>query len=54
VNELVEKLTKEAARNGDTSFNRITKSEIFQQVRDQTKAKWQIQRDRTTKGQKQN
>jgi hypothetical protein len=49
-NELADKLAKEAARNDDISFNRIPKSEIFQQVRDQSIAKWQTQWDRTTKG----
>jgi len=34
VNELADKLAKEAARNDDMSFNRIPKSEIAQQVRD--------------------
>ena len=41
---------KEAARNVDISFNRISKSEIVQQVRDQSIAKWQTQWDQTTKG----
>jgi hypothetical protein len=49
-NELADKLAKEAARNDDISFNRIPKSEIFQQVRDQSIAKWQTQWDPTTKG----
>ena len=49
VNELSDKLAKEAARNDDISFNRIPKSEIAQQVREQSIAKWQIQWDRTTK-----
>ena len=33
-----------------TSFNRIPKNELAQQVRDQSIAKWQIQWDHTTKG----
>jgi hypothetical protein len=41
---------KKAAKNDDISFNRIPKSVIVQQVRDQSIAKWQIQWDRTTKG----
>ena len=48
--ELADKLAKEAAINDGISFNRISKSEIVQQVRDQSIAKWQIQWDRTTKG----
>jgi hypothetical protein len=39
-----------AARNDDISFDRIPKSEIIQQVRYQSIAKWQIRWDRTTKG----
>jgi ribonuclease HI len=50
VNELADKLAKEAARNNDISFDRIPKSAIVQQVRDQSVAKWLIQWDRTTKG----
>jgi len=49
-NELADKLAKEAARNDDTSFDRIPKSEIVQQERDQSIAEWQIHWDRTTKG----
>ena len=49
-NELADKLAKEAARNDDIYFNRISKSEIAQQVREHSLAKWQIQWDRTTKG----
>jgi hypothetical protein len=49
-NELAEKLAKEAARNDDISFNRIPKSEIVQQVRGQSIAKWQTQWDRTANG----
>ena len=48
-NELADELAKEAARNDDISFDRIPKSEIVQQVRDQIIAKWQNQWDRTTK-----
>ena len=39
-----------AARNDDISFDRIPKSEIIQQVRYQSIAKWQIHWDSTTKG----
>ena len=49
-NELADKLAKEAARNDDISFDRIPKSEIVQQIRDQSIAEWQNQWDRTTKG----
>jgi ribonuclease HI len=49
-NELADKLAKEAARKDDISFTRIPKSEIAQQVREQSIAKWQIQWDRITKG----
>jgi ribonuclease HI len=49
-NELADKLVKEAARNDNISFNRIPKSEIDQQVREQSIAMWQIQWDRTTQG----
>jgi hypothetical protein len=49
-NELADKLAKEAARNDNISFDRIPKSEIVQQVRDQSTAKWQNQWDSTTKG----
>jgi hypothetical protein len=38
-----------AARNDDIAFDRIPKSEIVQQVRDQSIAKWQIHWERTTK-----
>jgi len=40
-NELTDKLAKEAARKDDTSFNKISKSEIAQHVRDQSIAKSQ-------------
>ena len=43
-------LAEEAARIDDISFNTIPKSEIAQQVREQSIAKWQIQWDRITKG----
>jgi len=49
-NELADKLAKEAARYDDISFDRIPKSEIVQQIRDQSIVKWQNQWDRTTKG----
>jgi len=49
-NELANKLAKEATRNDDISFDRIPKSEIVQQVRDQNTAKWQNHWDRTRKG----
>jgi len=49
-NELADKLAKEAARNDDISFDRIPRSEIVQQVRVQSTAKWQNQWERTTKG----
>jgi hypothetical protein len=45
-----DKLANEAARNDDICFDRIPKSEIVQQVRDQSIAKWQNQWDSTTKG----
>ena len=49
VNELSDKLAKEAARKGDISFNRTPKIETPQQVRKQKMAKWRIQCDRNTK-----
>jgi len=49
-NELADKVAKEAARNDDLSFNRLPKSEIVKQVRNQSITNWQIQWDRTTKG----
>jgi hypothetical protein len=49
-NELADKLAKEAARNDNITFDRIPKSAIVQEVRDQSIAKWQIQWNRTTKG----
>ena len=49
-NELPDKLAKESARNDYISFDRIPKSKIVQQARDQRIAKWQIHWDRTTKG----
>jgi hypothetical protein len=49
-NQLADKPAKEATRNDDISFDRIPKSTIVQEVRDQSIAKWQIQCDRTTKG----
>jgi ribonuclease HI len=48
-NELADKLANEAARKDDITFDRIPKSEIIQQVRDQSTAKWQNQWDRITK-----
>ena len=51
-NELADKLAKQAARKDDISFDRIPKSEIKQQVRDQSIAKWQTQWDCTPKGSK--
>jgi hypothetical protein len=39
-NELANKLAKEAAKNDDISFNITPKSEIVQQVRDQSIAVW--------------
>jgi ribonuclease HI len=53
-NELADKLAKEAARNDNITFDRIPKSAIVQEVRDQSIAKWQIQWDRTTNGLQQN
>jgi ribonuclease HI len=50
VNELADKLSKEAARDNDISFNRVPKSEIAQRVGEQSIAKWQTEWDRTTKG----
>ena len=49
-NELSDKLAKDAARSDDISFDRIPKSEVVQQMRDQSIVKWQIQWDPTTKG----
>jgi hypothetical protein len=48
-NELADMLAKEAARNNDISFDRIPKSTIVQEVRDQSIAKWPTQWDHTTK-----
>jgi len=39
--ELADNLAKETARSDDISFNRIPKSEIVQQARDQSIAEWQ-------------
>ena len=49
-NETADKLPKDAARKDDIFFNRISRNETVQQVRDQSIAKWQNQWDRTTKG----
>ena len=50
-NELADKLAKEATRKDSISFKRIPKSEVVQQLREQSIAKWKNQSDRTTKGQ---
>jgi len=50
-NELADKLGKEASSKNDISFKRITKTEIINQLREQSLAKWQNQCDHTTKGQ---
>ena len=49
-NELADNLAKETSRNDGISFNKIPKSEIVQQVRDQSLDKWKIRWDRNTEG----
>jgi ribonuclease HI len=49
-NEPADKLAKEAARNTDTCYNKIPKSEIEHQEREKSIEKWQQQWDNTTKG----
>jgi len=50
VNELAERLAKEAARNSDICYNRIPKSEIERQEREKSIEKWQKQWENCTKG----
>jgi hypothetical protein len=45
-----DKLDKEAARNIDTRYNKIPRSEIEHQEREKNIEKWQKQWDNTTKG----
>jgi hypothetical protein len=52
--EVADKLAKEAARNYDTSFDRIPKSARVQEGPDQSIAKWQIQWTILQKGLQQN
>ena len=49
-NELADKLAKEAARNDDISFDRTPKSEIVQQIRDQSISKWKTNGTALQKG----
>jgi ribonuclease HI len=49
-NELADKLAKEAARNSDICYNKIPKSEIGHQERENSIEKCQQQWDNTTKG----
>jgi len=50
-NELAEKLAKAASRIDDVSFKSIPKIVIMHQNWEQSIAKWENQRDRTTQGQ---
>ena len=49
-NELADKLSKEAARNSDTCYNKIPKREVEHQEREKIIEKWQQEWDSTTKG----
>ena len=49
-NELADKFAKEAARNSDTYYNKIPKSETEHQEREKSIEKWHQEWDNTTKG----
>ena len=49
-NELAERLAKEATKNKETIYKKILKSQIVQQVKQQSIEKWQTQWEQTTKG----
>jgi ribonuclease HI len=50
-NKLADRLAKEAARQTDKAYNKLPKSAIEQQLRDQSNKKWQAQWDHSPKGQ---
>ena len=49
-NELADRLAKEATKNKETIYKKIPKSQIVQQVKQQSIEKWQTQWEQTTKG----
>jgi len=49
-NELADNLAKEATKNKETIYKKIHKSQIVQQVTQQSIEKWQTQWEQTTKG----
>ena len=49
-NEIVDNLAKEATKNKEIIYNKIPKSQIAQQVKQQSIEKWQTQWEKTTKG----
>jgi len=49
-NELADNLAKEATKNKETVYKKIPKSQIVQQVTQQSIEKWQTQWEQTTKG----
>jgi len=49
-NELADNLVKEATKNKETIYKKIPKSQIVQQVTQQSIEKWQTQWEQTTKG----
>ena len=53
-NELADNLAKEATKNKEIIYNKIPKSLIVQQVKQQSIEKLQTQWEQTTKGSKQN
>ena len=49
-NELADNLVKEATKNKEIIYNKIPKSQIVQQVKQQSIEKWQTQWEQTTEG----
>ena len=49
-NEMADNLAKEANKNKETIYNKLPKSQVVQQVKQQSIEKWQNQWDQTTKG----
>ena len=49
-NEIADNLAKEATKNKEIMYNKIPKSQIVQQVKQQNIERWQTQWEQTTKG----
>ena len=47
---MAENLANEATKNKETIYNKLPKSQVVQQVKQQSIEKWQNQWDQTTKG----